>query len=306
MCPLAMKWRSSSATLERPKRFTGPPQRLARQPYGSGVTYHSLWGKFRPMEPRLSWAIRARRLFAHHTGICFTQSVHSDATETILGPLIQEAKPMKRVHVLSPLNARLTSLSFRGLVILGVFFSLTASAAPLSEVEPNDNAFEANSLPFKQPIYGQLYSELDQDYFIYTATKGSPRSVNGYFQCSSSQGSSPSGTTGYLIRIFSPAGLQASYTISEALCTNTFGFVMPTTKAGRYSIAISAPPQVQSSTTTFAQNGLGYVLALGSRSVSNGFCPPGKSPTKVPIPATPQACGRTWIEFCHPFALECQ
>ncbi|MEY2696367.1 MAG: hypothetical protein RL333_505 [Pseudomonadota bacterium] len=213
---------------------------------------------------------------------------------------------MKRVLVLSPQNALLTTLSFRGLLILGVLFSLTASAAPLSEVEPNENAFEANSLPFKQPIYGQLYSELDQDYFVYTAAKGSPRSINGYFQCTSTSGFSAPESTGYLIRIFSPAGLQASYTISEALCANTFGFVMPTTKAGRYSIAISAPPQAQGSASTLAQNGLGYVLALGSRSVSTGFCPPGKSPTKVPIPATPQACGRTWIEFCHPFALECQ
>lgn len=195
---------------------------------------------------------------------------------------------------------------FWGLVILGLTSSLAVSAATLSEVEPNNNEYEANALPLRQPIYGQLYSELDQDYFSYTAIKGSPKSVNGYFQCSSSQGTSPLGTTGYLIRIFSPAGLQASYTISETLCSNTFGFVMPTNKPGRYSIAISAPPQIQGSGSSLAQNGLGYVLALGSRSVTTGFCPPGKSPTKVPIPATPQACGRTWLEFCHPFALECQ
>lgn len=213
---------------------------------------------------------------------------------------------MKRAFDLSHARTLLNITCFWGFLIAGIFFSLPVSAASLTEVEPNNNEYEANALPLKQPIYGQLYSELDQDYFIYTAAKGSPRSINGYFQCSNSVGSSASGTTGYLIRIFSPAGLQASYTISEALCTNTFGFVMPTSKPGRYSIAISAPPQVQGSNSSLAQSGLGYVLALGSRSVTTGFCPPGKSPTKVPIPATPQACGRTWLEFCHPFALQCQ
>lgn len=176
----------------------------------------------------------------------------------------------------------------------------------LAEVEPNNNEYEANALPLRQPIYGQLYSELDQDYFIYTAAKGSPRSVNGFFQCSNSLGYSPSGTTGYLIRVFSPGGLQASYTIGEALCTNTFSFVMPTSKPGRYSIAISAPPQAQGATSPLDQNGLGYVLAVGSRSVTTGFCPPGKSPTKVPIPATPEVCGRTWLEFCHPYVWRCE
>jgi hypothetical protein len=194
-----------------------------------------------------------------------------------------------------------------GLTLLGLSFSLSVAAA-LSEVEPNESAIEANALPLKQPIYGQLYSELDQDYFIYQAPTGGPRSLNGYFQCTNSQGSSPSLIPGYLIRIFSPAGLQASYTITEALCANTFGFVMPTTKPGRYTIAISTPAQSHRDTAVPppGYSGLGYVLALGSRSVTTGFCPPGKNPTKVPIPATPAACGRTWLEFCHPYVWQCQ
>lgn len=198
----------------------------------------------------------------------------------------------------------LCGLCFWGATLLGMASSAPAIAA-LSEVEPNGNEYEGNALPLKQPIYGQLYSELDQDYFVYTAAQGSPKSLNGYFQCSSTQETLPSGPAGYLIRIFSPSGLQASYTISEALCTNTFGFVMPTPKAGRYAIAISAPAQTESPTSSLAHSDLGYVLSLGSRSVTTGFCPPGKSPTKVPIPATPAACGRTWLEFCHPFAVQC-
>jgi hypothetical protein len=212
---------------------------------------------------------------------------------------------MKRDLFAASTREILFSACFWGATILGMAFSVPAVAA-LSEVEPNGNEYEANALPLKQPIYGQLYSELDQDYFVYTAVQGSPKSLNGYFQCSSTLGTLPLlGTSGYLIRIFSPAGLQASYTINEALCTNTFGFVMPTPKAGRYAIAISAPPQNQNTTSSLAHSDLGYVLSLGSRSVTTGFCPPGKSPTKVPIPATPAACGRTWLEFCHPFALQC-
>ena len=212
---------------------------------------------------------------------------------------------MKQAQFTATTRKVLLSLCFWGVASLGLTYA-TLSSAALSEVEPNDNEFEANALPLKQPIYGQLYSELDQDFFIYTAAQGSAKSLNGYFQCSSTQGTLPSVTAGYLIRIFSPAGLQASYTISEALCTSTFGFVMPTPKSGRYAIAISAPAQTQSPTSSLAHSDLGYVLALGSRSVTTGFCPPGKSPTKVPIPATPAACGRTWLEFCHPFALQCQ
>ncbi|MEY4684050.1 MAG: hypothetical protein RLZ25_509 [Pseudomonadota bacterium] len=211
---------------------------------------------------------------------------------------------MKPANTTTPFRKPLLHACIWASALLAISFSLSVAAA-LSEVEPNENEFAANALPWKQPIYGQLYSELDQDYFIYRAVKGSPKSVNAYFQCSNSQGALLSGTGGYLIRVFSPMGLQASYSISEALCTNTFGFVMPTPKSGGYAIAISAPPQLQGSNGSFAHSGLGYVLAVGSRSVTTGFCPPGKSPTQVPIPATPEVCGRTWLEFCHPTALQC-